>query len=256
MNVTPLSLGALLAAGFVAGSVNSVAGGGSLVAFPAMLAAGLSPLDANGTCTASLMPGSLASLLGYRRELRGTRAQVLAMALPSVLGGVLGAALAMRLGDRRFAASVPWLILLATSLFAAQVPLAKWLARRGAGEGMTPAGLAGVAVFQLLVALYGGFFGAGIGILMLAALGIAGERDIHRANALKSLAAGTINLFATMAFARAGRVDPVAALVTAAGAIAGGYLGAGYARRLGQHTVRRLVMFVGVALTVAMFARR
>lgn len=256
MNLTPLSLGTLVVAGFVAGTVNSVAGGGSLVAFPALLAAGLSPLDANGTCTTSLMPGSLASLLGYRRELSGTRERVIAMALPSVVGGVLGALLAMRLGDKRFAASVPWLILLATGLFAAQVPLAKWLSRRGGDKPMTRGGLLGVALFQLFVALYGGFFGAGIGILMLAALGIAGERDIHRANALKSLAAGIINLFATLAFARAGRVDAVAAAVTAVGAIGGGFLGAGYARRLGQHTVRRVVLGVGVALTVAMFARR
>jgi uncharacterized membrane protein YfcA len=256
MHASPTAAFPLLVAGFVAGTVNSVAGGGSLVVFPALLAAGLSPLDANGTCSVSLMPGSLASLYGYRRDLAGTRDRVIAMAVPSVVGGVLGALFAMRLGDKRFAASVPWLILLATGLFAAQVPLAKWLARHGADAPMTRGRLLLVAGFQLLVALYGGFFGAGIGILMLAALGIAGERDIHRANALKSLAAGTINLCATGAFLRAGHVDATASVMTAAGAIAGGYLGAGVARRLGQQTVRAVVLGVGVALTGVMFARR
>lgn len=256
MTPSPLSLGTLLAAGFIAGAVNSVAGGGSLIAFPALLAAGLTPLGANATCTASLMPGSFASVLGYRKELAGTRDRVLAMAVPSVVGGVLGALLALRVGDRRFAASVPWLILLATSLFAAQAPLARWLAKRSDDAPMSRARLAGIAAFQLLVAIYGGYFGAGIGILMLAALGVAGERDIHRANGLKSLAAAAINLLATFAFLVSGRVDPLAAVTTAVGAISGGYFGAGYARRLGQGTVRRVVLAVGLSLAAVMFLRR
>lgn len=249
------SLGTLLAAGFVAGAINSVAGGGSLVAFPALLSVGLSPLGANATCTASLMPGSFASVIGYRDRLAGTRDRVLAMAVPSVLGGVAGAVLAMRVGERRFAASVPWLILLATGLFAAQAPLSRWLASHTTDAPMSRARLAGIAAFQLLVAVYGGYFGAGIGILMLAALGFAGERDIHRANGLKSLAAAAINLLATVAFLAAGRVDPLAAVTTAVGAISGGYFGAGYARRLGQTTVRRIVLGVGITLAAVMFLR-
>lgn len=256
MTPTPLSLGALFAAGFVAASINSVAGGGSLVAFPSMLAAGLSPLSANATCATALMPGSLASLLGYRRELAGTRDRALAMAAPSVLGGALGASLAMRVGEARFAASVPWLLLTATLLFAAQAPLAKRIARRDEGAPTGPARLAAVALFQLMVSTYGGYFGAGIGILMLAALSLAGERNIHRANALKSLAAVAINLVAALAFLRAGRVDLWAALATATGAVCGGYLGAGYARRLGQRFVRAVVMLIGASLTVSMFLRR
>lgn len=255
MTPTLLSLSTLFAAGFVAGSINSVAGGGSLVAFPALLAAGLTPLGANATCATSLMPGSLASFIGYRRELAGTRDRALAMAVPSALGGLLGASLAMRVGDARFAASVPWLILGATTLFALQAPLAKRLAGREEAP-MTRGRLLAVAAFQLVIAVYGGFFGAGIGILMLAALTLAGERNIHRANALKSLAAVAINVVAAVAFLRAGRVDPVAAVAVATGAVSGGYLGAGYARRLGQQLVRRVVMGVGLALTVTMFLRR
>ncbi len=247
----------LFASGFAAGTVNSIAGGGSLVTFPALLTAGLGQVAANATNTVALIPGSAAAFMGYRDTLAGDRRLVLSMALPSVVGGALGALLALRAGDRLFARLVPWLILLATTLFAAQEPIARALRARVAHAvgPPSPARLASLAFFQLAVALYGGFFGAGIGILMLAALTFMGVRDVHRANGLKNLAAVCINGVAAVAFLAHGKVSWPHALAVMAGAAAGGLGGAGLARRAGQRTVRRAVLAIGAGLTLVMFAR-
>ncbi len=243
---------ALLAvAAFAAGAVNSVAGGGSLLTFPALLAAGLPPLAANATSTVSLVPGSLGAVWGYRANLEGARGVAVAMVVPSLAGGCLGALLALRTGDARFARMVPWLVAGATLLFAVQGPLAARLAtteRRGAMP------LVALGCGQLLVALYGGFFGAGIGILMLAALGFAGVKDIHSRNAMKSVAAAVINGVAAVTFVIGGTVRWTEAAVMALGALAGGTLGARGARKLGQKTVRTLVLVIGVGLAAWMFA--
>lgn len=250
----------LFASAFAAGAVNSVAGGGTLLTFPALLAVGVSPLGANATSTVALVPGSASAFWGYRQELgRDTRALAV-LALPSVLGGIAGAKLTLAAGDALFARLVPWLILAATVLFVLQEPLSRWL-RGGAiaGEGAKlPAGwrLAGIMAFQFLVAVYGGFFGAGIGILMLAAFGLAGMANIHHMNAFKTFAAVCINGVAAVTFVFSHRVEwPLAALM-AAGAIAGGYGGADLARRLGQRTVRRVVVAIGFGIAVLMFTRR
>ncbi len=245
----------LVVAGFVAGAINSIAGGGSLVTFPAMLAVGVLPVAANATNTVALVPGSFAAFWRYRDTLEGARAMLLAMALPSLAGGVLGALLALRVSDATFARLVPWLNLAATSLFALQGPIAKAVGRAHDPRPPTPARLAAMGVFQLVVALYGGFFGAGIGILMLAALGLMDVRDVHRANGLKNLAAVCINGVATLAFVASGRVVWSAALAVALGAVTGGYAGAGLARRAGQENVRLAVLGIGVTITAVMFAR-
>ena len=243
------------ASGFAAGMINSVAGGGSMLTFPTLLAFGLPPLTANATNTVALIPGSASALWGYRDALVGARTLVLAMTLPSIAGGVLGASLALRTGDDRFKALVPWLLLGATTLFALQEPISRRLrivddAPRG------PASWAALMLFQLGVATYGGFFGAGIGILMLASLGLMGVRDIHRANGLKNLAAVCINGVAALTFVVGGRVAWGAAAVMAAGAVLGGALGVDTARRVGPRAVRRFVMGVGIALATVMFLRR
>lgn len=241
--------------GFAAGTINSIAGGGSLLTFPTLLAAGIPPVAANATNTLALVPGSAAAFWGYRDTLVDSRAMALSMALPSLAGGAAGAFAALRIGDASFARLVPWLILGATGLFAAQEPIARRMRASGEERAPTRARAVGLAVFQFFVALYGGFFGAGIGILMLAALGLMGVRDVHRANGLKNLAAVCINGVASVAFVASGKVHWLAALVMAAGAISGGLGGAGIARKAGQRAVRRAVLVIGVGLTVVMFAR-
>jgi uncharacterized protein len=256
MNYDLLRIATWLVSGFVAGSINSVAGGGGLVVFPALLASGMSLTTANATNAVALVPGLLAAFVGYRDHLRGDRHFVAAMAVPSVVGGAAGAVLALHVGELAFARVVPWLVLLATVLFASQEPLLRALGTHTAqADKPSPRKLLTLSLFQLTVAFYGGFFGAGIGIIMLAALSLMGVRDVHRANGLKSLAAVCINAVASIAFIASNRVEYGPAAAIATGAIVGGYGGAGIARRIGQKTVRRIVMGVGASLAVALFVR-
>lgn len=248
----------LFLAAFAAGVVNSIAGGGTLLTFPALLAAGLPAVTANATSTVALVPGSLSAFLGYRRHVRGEGRLVMAMALPSVAGGTLGALGADRVGDEIFAKLSPLLVLGATVLFMAQEPLRRW-SRAGRPEG--PQGrrgassLAAVAGFQLAVALYGGFFGAGIGILMLASLGLLGLTDIHRMNGLKNLAAVCINGLAALTFVLTGRVDWPTAGFMGVGGVLGGYGGASLAHWIGPVLVRRLVVVIGLAISAWLAVR-
>lgn len=236
--------------------VNSVGGGGTLLTFPSLLAAGVLPLTANGTSTFSLVPGALSSYYGYRHEVGDDKRVLWALAVPSLVGGWFGAQLALWSSDALFAALVPWLILAATVLFALQEPVRRRFARDGAEPVLDGRRIAGLVAMQLVVAIDGGYFGAGMGILMLAALGLMGETNLHRMNALKNLAAACINGVGTITFVIGGRVFWPYALLMAAGAIIGGYAGAGVARRVGQRNVRRLVIAIGVALTVQMLYRR
>jgi uncharacterized membrane protein YfcA len=247
----------LFGAAFVAGIVNSMAGGGTLLTFPALLSAGLPAVTANATSTVALVPGSLSAFWGYRDEIQGEGRLLAAMAVPSLMGGTLGALAADRVGDAVFAKLAPLLVLGATLLFMAQEPLRRW-SRSASGPGQGGRGLRTLGTiggFQFLVALYGGFFGAGIGILMLAALGLLGLRDIHRMNGLKNLAAVCINGLAALTFAVCGRVNwPIASFMIVGG-VAGGYAGAGLARRLGQDLVRRFVVLIGLLISLYLFLR-
>lgn len=248
---------ALVGSAVLAGMVNSVAGGGTLFTFPALLATGVPPLMANGTSTVALVPGSAAAVWGYRRDLGGRRHLAALLCLPSLVGGALGAMLTLRAGDSLFELLVPWLILTATVLFllqeriAARLPIAD-----AAATPPTKARLVLVVIFMLAVATYGGFFGAGMGILILAALGQVGFTDVHEMNGLKNAIAVCINGVATVTFVLGGKVIwPLAGLM-AGGAIAGGYGGASLARRLGKERVRKLIVFVGFGIAAVMFARR
>ncbi len=259
----------LFASAAIAGAVNSIAGGGTLLTFPALLAAGVPPIAANATSTVALVPGSAAAFWGYRDTLRHDGRTLAAMGVPSVVGGTAGALLVLRAGDHAFAVLVPWLLLGATVLFMVQGPIANRLAaaransdQRGGSDSPaarsapTLAAWAGLVTFQLVVSVYGGFFGAGMGILMLAALGLTGMTDIHRMNAFKNFAAVCINGVATVAFIASGRVQWQLAGVMAVGAIAGGLLGARVAKRVGQVRVRQGVVAIGLAITAAMFWRQ
>ena len=249
MHAQPLQLLLLFAAAFAAGAINSVAGGGTLLTFPALLAV-LGPMPngavfANGTSTVALVPGSLSAFWGYRNELGGDRRGLWAMAGPSLLGGAVGAYLATHVPSALFSRLVPWLIFAATFLFLIQ----DWVRRRigqSASEAETGRLPPGAVVFQFFVAVYGGFFGAGIGILMLAALGFLGQTNIHRMNALKNFAAVCINGVGALTFILYHRVDWELAALMAVAAVAGGWGGAGLARRVGQANVRRVVVAVGL----------
>ena len=263
----------LFCAAVLGGAINSVAGGGTLVTFPALIFAGQLERIANATNTVALWPGALSSFWGYRKELGYHRREILLLSVPSFLGGILGAWLMVTTSDAMFALLVPYLILLATGLFIVQEPLARWLRRReeqsgerpqplvesavpvAFGHAATPFRWVAVLVSQFLIGVYGGYFGAGIGILMLAAYGILGFSNIHQANAIKNLNAMFINGIAAAIFIYQGLIDwPIAALM-AAGAIFGGYAGAGTARRIGQKNVRRLVIFIGLALAAKMLLK-
>ena len=254
------------------GAINAVAGGGTLLTFPALIMAGQPAILANATNTVALWPGALSSFWGYRSELGYHRREVLLLSVPSFLGGVLGAWLLVVTDPSTFDILVPYLVLLATGLFIVQGPLARWqrraapsaegeppqaeLAVAAFGHAATPLRWVAVLLSQFLIGVYGGYFGAGIGILMLAAYGILGFSNIHQANAIKNLNAMFINGIAAAIFIYKGLIVWPIAFVMAAGAIFGGYAGAGTARRLGQKNVRRLVILIGLALTAKMLLKR
>jgi uncharacterized protein len=262
----------LFIAAIAGGAVNAVAGGGTLLTFPALLWARQLEIVANATSTVALWPGALSSFWTYRAELRSSRWELVLLAIPSLAGGVLGAVLLLDTDNATFASIVPYLILLATGLFIVQRPLTRWLGRRveratashppeavgPVTDGSAPTRLrwAAVATFQFMVGVYGGYFGAGIGILMLAAFGYLGFTNIHHMNALKNLNAMCINGIAATLFIAKGLVDWRLALVMAAGAIIGGVAGAGMARRAGQEMVRRGVILIGIALSIWLLVRQ
>lgn len=241
----------LLLSALAAGALNSIAGGGTLLTFPALLTV-VSPVVANATSTVALVPGSLAGAWGYRGELGHSARWIGVLLWPSLLGGALGAVLVSRLPERYFKALIPWLILLAAVLFLVQ-PLVVRLARIEAEQAPRRRTVVGIFFFQFFVATYGGYFGAGIGILMLSALGLMGIADIHRMNALKTLLAGCINAVAVIVFVIEQKVDWRYALSMAVAAIAGGYLGARTARRLNRTVVRWVVIAIGFGLAAHFF---
>jgi uncharacterized membrane protein YfcA len=236
--------------------INSVAGGGTLVSFPALIWTGIDPIQANVTSTVSLWPGSLGGMIGFRRELGESRRWMLILVGPSVIGGLAGAFLLLLTPAQVFAFIVPWLILFATVLFAVGEPLSRRFARLNPIDGGNRKWLAAAIPFQFFVAVYGGYFGAGIGILMLAALSLLGLRDIHQMNALKNFFAVSINLIAAFYFMLTGPVHWRLAVFMALGSVAGGYGGAGLARKLGRTFVRRAVIFIGFAMALSLLFRR
>ncbi len=238
----------------VGGAINSVAGGGTLLTFPALIAAlggtAEAVVLANATSTVALFPGSLAGMAGYRRELIAARSWIKLLLLPSLLGGLTGSLLLMRLPPESFKVLVPWLLLTAAVLFWLQPRIARRIGSEAGDSDGKPRNVALVALFQFLVAIYGGYFGAGIGILMLAALGFMGLHDIHQMNGLKTLFASTVNGVAVVVFIVSGKVAWPFAISMALAAIAGGYGGARVARRLDRNLVRAVVVCIGFVLAV------
>ena len=259
--MTLWSYGVIFVAALVGGAVNSISGGGTLITFPALVWTGMNPVIANATNTVSLWPGSLASLIGFRREFSTVSSRSLTLAIPSLVGGVVGAYLLINTPAQWFAAAVPYLILGATILFAAQELITRAALRTSidevidaaAGHPVEGRGWSSAFFFQFLVSIYGGYFGAGIGILMLAEFGLLGFTDIHHMIALRNYLALCINGVAAIYFAVRGAVSwPEAVLMTVA-QVGGGYSGALIARRLSRRTVRQVVVAIGLTMAVSLF---
>ncbi|RIY01016.1 sulfite exporter TauE/SafE family protein [Aureimonas flava] len=242
----------LFLSGFLAGAINAVAGGGTFLTFGAMTLGGVSPIAANATSSVVQFPGYVTSTLAYWSDIRRMWRGALMLALASVLGSCVGALVLLSLDNPRFQSMVPWLLLAATALFAA----GPWLKPkpRHAAESAAGKGLAGPAV-QFATSIYGGFFGAGMGIMMLATLGLTQGGDYHRLNALKNMLATVIAVVAIVVFVSGGVVAWAEAAVMMPGVALGGYAGVWTARRVPQPYVRAAVIAVGLALAVYYFWR-
>lgn len=249
----------LCASAFVAGIINSVAGGGTLLTFPALIlvlgSGGDAAIIANATSTIALFPGSLAAVWGYRQELRGTRNEIIPLLIPSFIGGALGTWLVVSYPSSTFERLVPWLILLATMLFMLQPLITKWTGIGQPHKAPTLSTRVGIVLFQFLVALYGGYFGAGIGILMLSSLALMGSEDIHRMNVIKSLLASLINGTSVALFVWQQKVDWQLAFPMILAGIAGGFAGASYARKLNKTYIRYGVIVIGFLISTVYFYR-
>ncbi|MEZ5356509.1 MAG: sulfite exporter TauE/SafE family protein [Bryobacteraceae bacterium] len=244
---------ALCASAFLAGAVNAIAGGGTLLTFPALLAI-TAPVMANGTSTIALLPGSLASAGAYRKDIQHPPRLLRWLAAPSLIGGLIGTLLVTRTEERYFAALIPWLILGATILLMLQPVIGRYVRGHAGGdageESVLPRKrLFALACAQLAVSIYGGYFGAGIGILMLSSLAFMGLRNLHEMNALKTLLAVGINGAAAVLFVLEKKVQWGYAAPMAVAAIAGGYLGARFSLRFPPAAVRKVVLAIGFVLS-------
>ena len=266
----------LFLAAFVGGALNAVAGGGSFITLPTLLYSGVGPVSANATSTFAMWPASVASALAYRAEIGRSRAWMVRLGAISLVGGLLGGLLLVRTSDESFVRLLPWLMLVATTMFTFGSHLTAWARRRRAtrsplAEAEALPAITGVhggrgsignvhvplwtLPLQLLIATYGGYFGGGMGIMMLAAMAVAGMTDMHEMNGLKTVLAIAINGVALAAFIVSGSIAWAPGLVMVLGGISGGYAGASLARRVTGPAVRRIVIVVAWTMTVYFFVR-
>jgi len=245
-----LGLVGIFFAGIIAGAINSVAGGGTLISFPSLVAFGESQIVSNATNTAALWPGSLSSAIGYRKDTPLQAGLLTTLLIPSFIGGILGAWILVSTPPGIFNIVVPFLVLFATLLFAFRDHITRKFRRDNSDEEHLSTGsrIWGF-FFQLFVATYGGYFGAGIGILMLGSLSIMGLRDIHKMNAIKTPLAAIINCTAFILFAIKGLVAWDLALVLGLGAILGGYVGARSAKHVNPRILQALVVMIGIIVS-------
>jgi len=244
----------LFFAGALGGAINAVAGGGSFVAFPALLFTGVPPIPANATNTLALWVGTTASGGAYPQKLNIPRRVMIPLVLTSIIGGLAGAFLLIKTPAQTFLHILPWLLLGATLLFA----FGKHLTGRisaGISHDASNAAVTGASIFELLVAVYGGYFGGGIGIMNLAMLAAMGMTDIHAMNKLKVRLGGVINGVATITFIVTGAIFWPQAIVMTAGSVLGGYSCAHYAQKLPQSWIKSFVILVGTAMTIYFFIR-
>jgi hypothetical protein len=243
---------ALLAvAAFFAGGMNAIAGGGTFLTFPSLVFAGVPSIIANASSTVALFPASFSAAWAYRRELKDFEGvSIKRMVAVSLIGGVLGAVLLLSTTQRAFDAALPWLMLMASIAFTFGPRIAPRLQR------MFHIGPTTLTVIQFFLAIYGGYFGAAVGIMSLAAWSLLGHMDIHRMNAAKTVLVGTMNVVATVCFIVAGKVWWPQTLTMLVAGVAGGYFGAHMAQRLPPRLIRALVVVICIGVTVIFFLRR
>jgi uncharacterized protein len=246
--MTELEAAALLLAGVAAGTINAVVGSGTLITFPALLAVGYSPVVANVSNTVGLVPGSVTGAIGYREELRGQGGRAVRLGCASVAGGITGAVLLLVLPESAFEAIVPVFIGIALVLIVAQPWLSERLGRRRRPEGHHGGPLAAAGTYG--AGVYGGYFGAAQGILLISLLGLVLPEDLQRLNALKNVLTGLVNLVAGVVFILVADIAWGAALMVAAGSVVGGHLGARYGRRLPPAALRAVIVVVGTIAIV------
>ena len=255
--MTFLQASILFVAAILGGTLNSVAGGGTFITLPALIFTGVLPINANASSTVALWPGSIASVWAYRKEFANQRRLVtILLSITSLIGGILGAELLVRTSQTTFVKLLHYLLLLATVLFALSGPINTRLhGKTTLKNRQSWLTLVGISSLQLVIAIYGGYFGGGIGILMLATLGLMGMENIHEMNAMKTLLTTFINGVAVIIFIIRGIVVWPQAIVMVIGAIIGGYTGAYFARKIDQRVIRGFVILVGVSMTIYFFLR-
>ena len=252
--MTGLEVVAVLVAGLAAGTINTVVGSGTLITFPTLLAIGVPPVTANVSNTIGLVPGSVSGAVGYRRELVGQRARLLHLASASAVGGVLGAVLLLVLPDAAFRAVVPVLIGLGCVLVLVQPQVARWVAARAARRGRGPEhGAVWVWCLVLLTGVYGGYFGAAQGVLLMAIMGIGIQESLQRLNATKNVLTGLVNGVAAVVFILVAEVDWLVVALLAVGSVLGGQIGASVGRRLPPLVLRLFIVVVGIAALVGFY---
>lgn len=246
----------LFLAATAAGTINSIAGGGSFIAFPALIFTGVPPINSNAICSVALFPGSLASIGGYRLELIEERKILPLMILISFIGGITGAVIMLKTPPNTFMELVPWLLLIANLLFIFGSKITAAFRNANIRKGTSRFRiLSGTIVLQLFIAFYGGFFGAGMGIMMLAALALMGMDNIHKMNAFKVVLGSCINGIAAIIFISAGVILWLQTSVMIIGAVIGGFGGAYYARKYDPAKVRIVVILIGSIMTLYFFAK-
>jgi uncharacterized membrane protein YfcA len=251
-SMSGLEILVLTTAAAVAGAMNAIAGGGTLLTFPALLLFGTAPVVANATSTLALVIGTGGSIFGFRQQIAAVKPWLVRFVPVSLLGGLLGSMLLTRTSNEVFARLVPFLILFATVLFLLQGVFRRLAGREAQAHTGRPAVWIAVAL-QFAVAVYGGFFGAGIGILMLASLGFLGLADIHEMNAVKNVLSSVINIVAAAWFVSSGLIDWPKMAVMTVGALAGYWCGAHYSQRIPQQRVRMLITTIGLGAAAATF---
>ena len=247
---------ALFGAGLIAGLVNSVAGGGALIMYPLLFSLGLPPVMTNATIAASIWPGALSSAYGYRKSLKKLPKYYFLLLIPCIFGSIIGASILRRTPDRNFELVVPWLVLMAVILLSLQPAIHNKLKKKQKkSKRNSPLSLVLISIAIFGVAIYGGYFGAGFGIIMLALLGFTRLTDIHQMNGLKNLAGVSISLVATIYFIHYRLIDWHYIPPMVIGTVIGGYVGSTYSHKLPTYLIRKIIIISGLAIAVYLFIK-
>jgi uncharacterized protein len=243
----------LVFASFIAGVLNAMAGGGSFLSFPALLGVGVLPIQANATNTVALWPGQFTSIAAYWQDLKANLRLVLPVCSAALLGGVVGAIILLHTGQMTFLHMVPWLLLVASGLFAVSGPVSAWLRRKRVSAEGTKPNLVPLWIAIAVVCVYIGFFGAGAGFLVMTALAVFGIQNFNQINALKVIATTCANGIAVVTFIVEKQIVWKYCLLMMIAAAVGGYLGAHYARRMNPRFMRGLVVVIGLGMAAYFF---